>query len=238
MKYIILFLLLSSSIFSQNGIEVIYKYEANFQNELTDGFMGKMHRKTKSTLPEIDFPLKATSEQSLYKADVGMISDGMQEKLFSLMIGFAKSNGLIYNNLNSNINLHEKDAFGRLYIIESEFDGFKWKLENETKAILGFNCKKATLKFYVSEEQRANQKREIVAWFTSALPYPYGPSVYRGLPGLILELEVNWDFGYKLTAVEINISDKIEIEEPSKGKRIDELEYKKIGQQSVAKFKN
>lgn len=117
------------------------------------------------------------------------------------------------------------------------FDALDWRLEKETKDILGFNCRKATLEFYVSEEQRANQKREIVAWFTSELPYPYRPSVYRGLPGLILELEVNWDFGYTLSAVDITKSDKIKIEEPSKGKLINESEYQEIGRQSALRFK-
>lgn len=236
MKYI-LFFLLAIECFSQDGIEVIYKYESNFQKELTDDFMGKMQHKTKSFLPKIDFLLRATSKESIYKADVEMVSDGMQQKLYRLMIGSAKSNGLIYNNRSSNTSLHETNAFGRLYIIQSEFDGLEWKLEEDTKDILGFKCRKATLEFYVSEEQRANQKREIVAWFTSELPYPYGPSVYRGLPGLILELEVNWNFGYTLTAVEINKNDFIDIEEPKKGKIIREAEYKEIGRQSSLRFK-
>lgn len=233
----ILLLFISLNSFSQEGIEVIYKYESDFQKELTDGFMGKMQNKTRAFLPKIDFLLQATPNESIYKADVGLVSEGLKEQLFNLMIGSAKSNGIIYNDQNRNINLHEKNAFGRLYIIQSEFDGLAWKLEEETKGILGFNCRKATLEFYVSEEQRANQKREIVAWFTSELPYPYGPSVYRGLPGLILELEVHWNFGYKLTAVEMTKSDKIEIEEPSKGKTIDESEFKEIGRQSSLRFK-
>lgn len=236
LNYILLFLM-SFSGFSQSGIEVIYKYEANFQKELKDDFMGSMQKKTKSTLPEFDFLLKATSNESLYKADVGLVSEGLQERLFEVMIGSAKSNGLIYNDQNRNINLHEKNAFGRLYIIKSEFDALDWRLEKDTKDILGFNCRRATLEFYVSEEQRANQKREIVAWFTSELPYPYWPSVYRGLPGLILELEVNWNFGYKFSAVDITKRDKIEIEEPSKGKLINESEYQDIGRQSALRFK-
>jgi GLPGLI family protein len=236
MKYI-LFFLLAIECFSQDGIEVIYKYESNFQKELTDDFMGKMQHKTKSFLPKIDFLLRATSKESIYKADVEMVSDGMQQKLYRLMIRSAKSNGLIYNNRSSNTSLHETNAFGRLYRIKSDFDGLDWKLEKATKHILGFTCKKATLEFYVSEEQRTNQKREIVAWFTSELPYPYGPSVYRGLPGLILELEVNWNFGYTLTAVEINKNDFIDIEEPKNGKIISESEYNQIGRQNSLRFK-
>lgn len=233
----ILFFLLAIECFSQDGIEVIYRYEANFQKELTDDFMGRMQKKTKSTMPQFDFLLEATSNESLYKADVGLVSEGLQERLFEVMIGSAKSNGIIYNDQNRNINLHEKNTFGRLYIIKSEFDAMDWRLEKETKNILGFNCRRATLEFYVSEEQRANQKREIVAWFTSELPYPYGPSVYRGLPGLILELEVNWNFGYTLSAVDITKRDKIEIEEPSKGKLINESELQDIGRQSALRFK-
>lgn len=53
-----------------------------------------------------------------------------------------------------------------------------WKIENETKKIGNFKCKKATVNF---------RGRNYIAWFTTDIALPYGPWKLHGLPGLILE---------------------------------------------------
>ena len=54
-----------------------------------------------------------------------------------------------------------------------------WKLQNETKEIQGLSCNKATAKF---------RGRKYEAWYTKAVPIPFGPWKFHGLPGLIIEL--------------------------------------------------
>lgn len=55
----------------------------------------------------------------------------------------------------------------------------KWTLTNETKSIEGFSVQKATGTY---------GGRNWIAWFSTDLPFPYGPYVFYGLPGLILEV--------------------------------------------------
>lgn len=57
---------------------------------------------------------------------------------------------------------------------------FDWKISSDTKNIQGFKCQKATLEF-------GNRRWE--AWFSTEIPFHYGPYIFGGLPGLILELK-------------------------------------------------
>jgi len=54
-----------------------------------------------------------------------------------------------------------------------------WKITNENKNLLGYNCQKAIT---------AYGGREWTAWFTPDIPVPEGPWLFKGLPGLILEV--------------------------------------------------
>jgi len=54
----------------------------------------------------------------------------------------------------------------------------QWKIESETKEILGYKCQKATTSF---------RGRIWTAWYASDIPVQDGPWKLWGLPGLILE---------------------------------------------------
>ncbi|MBW8361596.1 MAG: GLPGLI family protein [Kaistella sp.] len=54
-----------------------------------------------------------------------------------------------------------------------------WKILNETKVVGGYICHKATTEY---------NNREYVAWFARDIPFSEGPYVFKGLPGLVLEV--------------------------------------------------
>lgn len=54
-----------------------------------------------------------------------------------------------------------------------------WKLTKEKKEILGYAVQKATTSY---------GGREWTAWFANSVPLPFGPYIFGGLPGLILEV--------------------------------------------------
>ncbi|WP_259132265.1 GLPGLI family protein [Chryseobacterium ginsenosidimutans] len=82
-------------------------------------------------------------------------------------------------------NESERDIFFTSSVDSKEFFIYdkvpkpEWKIEKETKKILGYNCTKATAIFRGSK---------VTAYFTKELPYSAGPFKFYGLPGLILDI--------------------------------------------------
>jgi GLPGLI family protein len=64
-----------------------------------------------------------------------------------------------------------------LYEEQLELD---WKLDSGSKNVLGYACKKARLDY---------GGRTWTAWYAPDLPYNAGPYKFKGLPGLILEMD-------------------------------------------------
>lgn len=67
-----------------------------------------------------------------------------------------------------------------MYQYEENLDLFAWELSGETDVIFGYPVQKATTYF---------GGREWIAWFTPQIPFSDGPYKFRGLPGLILQVE-------------------------------------------------
>lgn len=65
------------------------------------------------------------------------------------------------------------------YHVYDSMPELNWEITDETENILGFTCKKATVKYRGSS---------ISAYFTEEIPIPFGPWKFDGLPGLILKV--------------------------------------------------
>lgn len=56
----------------------------------------------------------------------------------------------------------------------------KWTLAGETKKINGYNCQKATTDY---------GGRKWIVWFTNEIPFQEGPYIFKGLPGLVVQVQ-------------------------------------------------
>lgn len=77
-----------------------------------------------------------------------------------------------------------KETLGKKYLIEDVLPKFKWKILNEIKEIEGYLCMKA-------ETYDTAKDQVIHAWFADGILFSGGPEGYAGLPGMILELNIN-----------------------------------------------
>jgi len=89
-------------------------------------------------------------------------------------------------------------------------------------------AKKDTTKVKVISEDIEMPKQILVtAWYTPQIPVSNGPGEYWGLPGLILEVS-SGRTTVLCTEIVLNPSEKISIEAPNKGEKMDRKEYTEL----------
>lgn len=131
--------------------------------------------------------LKINSLQSIFEIDDKMIdykTENSSDKNGSPVITSykkPKENRIVVKNFNDNSLIILDNSYNpsNFFYIEEKFPTFDWKIGNETKEILGYQCKKATMTF---------RERNYIAWFTPKIPVSDEPWKFEGLPDLILEI--------------------------------------------------
>ncbi|PHR71187.1 MAG: GLPGLI family protein [Lutibacter sp.] len=192
---------------------------------------------------EKSFVLTFDKEASIYKQEeqldkpTGGSSVGVQ----MIMIG-SSVNEKLYKNTKTKRYAREQNLFGKPFLVKDELKSQDWKLGDESKMIGKYLCFKATAVREVkrmefeskhSEDEKSDEVKEemeeqkITAWYTSDIPVNHGPDNYWGLPGLIMELNVD-ETQYMCTKIVMNSKDKIEIKEPTKGKVINSKKFNEL----------
>ncbi len=134
-----------------------------------------------------------------------------------------KADYLIQRNFSTMRQLDWIEMLGKTYRVENELEFPKWKILNEIKEVAGYVCMKA--------ETRDTTKNQVIyAWFTDAVPTQAGPETYFGLPGAILELDINnGDELVTATKVEFKkMPDPLSLPKKMKGKVISKKEFEDL----------
>lgn len=217
MKYLInlnisLFLLLMSLSLQaqdQSGI-IIYKGVVN--EKFVDSFLVDIKQKdipmvSKQRLLDAirgakpdEFQLNFKNDESYYYIKPALEPQGLMD---------SRSGTLPYYTNNATDTLIVWSSLG---IIAHE--PLNWKITNKTKTIGNYICYQATVTEKHFSRQGHYFYKDVVAWFTPEIPLNFGPKYYKGLPGLILQIE---DKEYTLTAIKIQLN-------PSEDVKIKRLE--------------
>lgn len=122
-------------------------------------------------------------------------------------VGAKELNLLLANKVQWRTQVFKNKTTQKNTILENTFDNYQyteaqpkidWKINSETKEILGYKCREATAKY---------RGRDYTAWYSEDLPFSDGPHQFAGLPGLILEIYDNQEH-YHFTAIAIDTKEK------------------------------
>ena len=136
------------------------------------------------------------------------------------------SSGIHYKNTQGKIKLHQTEFADSIFLIKENYNQYTWELKNDKKEILGFKCYKAegSYREYSNIFKRLMNVR-VTVWYAPNIPFPFGPSGYDGLPGLVLAADMG-GFHYVATGITF-CPDKAIIQPPNKGKKLNRKEYNK-----------
>lgn len=210
--------------------------------------MQKMNQKT--------FFLNFDKNTSIYKEEEKLATPNVKGGMSQLRVisigGGSGAGSIYYKNTQEKRFAKKTEIMGKVFLVKDSLPNYEWELSSETKNIGNYTCYKATYSKEVEksnismingESKEVKEKETIVttAWYTTQIPISNGPDNYQGLPGLILEI----NDGRKMivcTEIVLNPSEKISIEEPTKGKVVNQEKYNEIqkekAKEMMEKFKN
>ena len=203
------------------------------KQELEERFQ-KMNQKT--------FILEFDKTTSSYKEEEKLNAPNPQANLGGMQMisvfGGGGSGSLYFKNLKEKRFVSKTDIMGKTFLIKDSIPNYQWQLTSETKNIGNYTCYKATFSKDVENismtvengETKQTKKIETITttvWYTPQIPISNGPTIYHGLPGLILEIN-DGRTTIVCTEIVLNPSEKITISEPDKGKIVSQAEYDKI----------
>ncbi|SFW61015.1 GLPGLI family protein [Cellulophaga fucicola] len=175
---------------------------------------------------EIKLQLIFKNQTAVFKNIDNMRPDNIDRNYFNLAKMLACGNPLYYKKDSVQKKVSQN---GKAYIVNGKIAPSNWIITKESKKIKGYNCIKATSKRTIK-----GKKLTTTAWFAPNIKIPYGPNGYGGLPGVILELNLNSTL-YKAT--KIKFLKQVSIEPIGDGIEISEKEYKILGTKNLQKFK-
>lgn len=198
--------------------------------------MNKLNQKT--------FILDFNRFESVYKEDVGLSSPVPKPQtggVFVMSVGGGGGNDVLYKNIKEGRVANKRELMSKVFLIKDSLVKYDWKLTGKTKNIGKYTCYQAVYDREVEnmkmenvngefKETTTKEMRKTTAWYTTDIPISNGPGNYGGLPGLILEIN-DGNSVIVCTEIVINSSEKIEINEPTKGKKVTQKEFEKISRE-------
>ena len=258
--FTVFFALASLTVFSQNNFQGKATYMSKtsmdmsrFGDQMSEQRKKQMIARMKNYL-EKTYTLTFNKTTSSFKEDVKLDAPRTSGPKW----GRSNGQGSIYKNTKDQKIIEDVEQFSKRFLITEEMKQEKWEMSIETKKIGQYTCYKATL---VKEDKNIdwgsifrrgrNRKKDstqtkekeitkkmltVIAWYTPQIPVSTGPSLYYGLPGLILELNAGRT---TMLCTEVTISSKeiLEIKEPKKGKKVSREEYNEIVKIKTAELK-
>ncbi|QZT36423.1 GLPGLI family protein [Halosquirtibacter xylanolyticus] len=100
---------------------------------------------------------------------------------------------VMHGYLDGKLLRRQKGVLVQRYEFEDSIPLFDWIITERDSTILNYKCKMATCHY---------RGRDYEAWFAEGISMPYGPDVFGGLPGLIMDIHDTQDhYHFKLNGL-------------------------------------
>ncbi|WP_272151675.1 GLPGLI family protein [Tenacibaculum aiptasiae] len=259
-RFTLLLLLISVSVLGQNiQGKATYKTFRKVDIKIgeTHGGDSKLQKQLQEQLKkqfQKTYTLNFNKSESVYKQNKELsIPQAIGGNSISVIsIGGGGGSDILYKNIADKRYVNKTEISGKRFLIKDKLEDYGWEMTSETKNIGNYTCYKAVRKreetrtsFTMTDGKREEKKDKVtvttVAWYTPQIPLSNGPEQFWGLPGLILEIQ-DGKLTIVCTEIVMNSSDKIDIKEPTKGKKVTQEKFDKImdehSKDMMERFKN
>lgn len=224
--------------FSQDKFKINYSGNLDtslLENKIADGKYDTISKEKKDLIlslikkdKQTTFSLEINKNESLFYQNKSM-EIGKKLNISSIIGG----KGTIYHNIESKQILEQKEAFGELFLIESNSDSITWNFTKESKQIDKYLCYKASTEKII-KNSKGIHKVDVIAWYCPEIAISFGPSGYNSLPGLIIELVVD-KYKYSVSKIDLDAKE-IDIKIPEKGEKVTKREFENIALEMTKRF--
>ena len=155
-------------------------------------------------------------KQSKYEESEEKVKDEEDEDTYA----WRKDVFFITRNYEKNTFFNADEMLGKVYLVSDSLKSPDWKILNDLKEVAGHVCMNASL-------YDTLRKQNVVAWFALDIPVQAGPDRFWGLPGLILEVNIN-NGARILTADKLEfkpLTNEFDLPKKLKGKQVDHDTY-------------
>ena len=142
----------------------------------------------------------------------------------------AGAKNIYYTNLDNKEIFKQNEYFNKLLVLQ---EPTVWNMTQESKTIGEYICFKAETTIKVDTRNGIITK-SIIAWYTPQIPVSFGVQSFSGLSGLTLELKIDDTLTFKAIKIELNPTQKLEIERP-KGKKVSSEEYNNMIKETLGR---
>lgn len=137
-----------------------------------------------------------------------------------VQIKMVEPDNQFFTNLKDQSTVEQREFMTRLFLIQGEQESGGWKISGEQKEIIGYPCQMAT--------RMGTDSTLVEAWFCAEIPVSAGPQNFSGLPGLVLEVNINEGERTIIAETLEPLSAEEELIKPKKGKKVSREEFDQI----------
>lgn len=203
------------SVFSKGRVDVVNKIKSRKENLNHQGLLSGLSAEKRDSFSLVIKGRMSSFERIEPEEE---LFDNQGPKIILVSTAYSEEDVSVYKNMEDGSVTEVKDLLARTYSITHPLSSYQWEVSADSKKIMGLQTLKATV------------GDSITAWFCPTIPVQEGPSLYCGLPGLILDLE---DEQTIYSCIEINTNSIAELGKPKRAKEVTEKEFENLRQRAL-----